>query len=99
MRNLPNISNISKFSSRNQVCKGISLSSNIWVQIYKDKGDISRSRFIQRLIEKAYSTTGTIEIDNKSQPISSHDSSPPRQNISCELSTHNLPLETENDEY
>ena len=94
-----NFSNISKFSRRNQICKGVSLSSDIWAQIDKDKGDISRSRFIQRLIEKAYSTTGTIEIDNKKQAISSHDSSPARQNISCELSTHNLPLETENHEY
>ena|GEM_PF-3552958 len=58
MRNLSNISNISKSSSRNQVCKGISLSYDIWLQIDKDKGDISRSRFIQRLIEKAYSITG-----------------------------------------
>jgi hypothetical protein len=58
MRNLSNISNLSKFSRRNQVCKGISLSSDIWLQIDKDKGDISRSRFIQRLIEKAYSSTG-----------------------------------------
>jgi hypothetical protein len=53
-----NFSNISKFSRRNQICKGVSLSSDIWAQIDKDKGDISRSRFIQRLIEKAYSTTG-----------------------------------------
>lgn len=58
MRNLSNISNLSKFSRRNQVCKGISLSSDIWLQIDKDKGDISRSRFIQRLIEKAYSSKG-----------------------------------------
>ena len=58
MRNLSNISNLSKFSRRNQVCKGISLSSDIWLQIDKDKSDISRSRFIQRLIEKAYSSTG-----------------------------------------
>lgn len=94
-----NFSNISKFSRKNQICKGISLSSYIWAQIDKDKGDISRSRFIQRLIEKAYSTTSTIEIDNKNQTISSHDSSPARQNISCELSTHNLPLGTENHEY
>lgn len=58
MDNFSNVSNISKLSRRNQICKGISLSSNIWLQIDKDKGDISRSRFIQRLIEKAYSTTG-----------------------------------------
>ena len=56
MDNLSNISNISKFSRRTQICKGISLSYDIWAQIDKDKGDISRSRFIQRLIEKAYST-------------------------------------------
>jgi hypothetical protein len=50
--------NYIKFSRRNQICKGISLSSNIWLQIDKDKGDVSRSKFIQRLIEKAYSITG-----------------------------------------
>ena len=86
MDNFSNVSNISKLSRRNQICKGISLSSNIWLQIDKDKGDISRSRFIQRLIEKAYST-GNIEIDNMNQGTSSHDSSPGRQ-ISCELSSH-----------
>lgn len=53
-----NLSNISNFSRRNQICKGVSLPSDIWSRIDKDKGDISRSRFIQRLIEKAYSTTG-----------------------------------------
>ena len=90
-----NFSNITKFSRRNQICKGVSLSSDIWVQIDKDKGDISRSRFIQRLIEKAYSTTDTIEIHNKNQAISSHESSPARQNISCELSIHKNPLEME----
>jgi hypothetical protein len=92
MRNFSNISNISKLSRRNKICKGISLSSNIWLQIDRDKGDISRSRFIQRLIEKAYST-GNIEIDNKIQGISSHDSSPGRQ-IPCELSSHKKPLES-----
>jgi hypothetical protein len=51
-------SNISEFSRRQQICKGVSLSSDIWARIDKDKGDISRSRFIQRLIEKAYSTIG-----------------------------------------
>jgi hypothetical protein len=90
-----NFSDISKFSRRNQICKGVSLSYDIWAQIDKDKGDISRSRFIQRLIEKVYSTTGTIEIHNKNQAISSHESSPARQNISCELSTHKNPLEME----
>ena len=92
MRNLLNISNISELSRRNQVCKGISLSSDIWLRIDRDKGDISRSRFIQRLIEKAYST-GNIEIDNKIQGIGSHDSSSGRQ-ISCELSTCKKPLES-----
>ena len=53
-----NISNISKLSTRNQICKGISLPLDTWSQIDKDKGDISRSRFIQRLIEKAYSIPG-----------------------------------------
>ena len=59
-----NFSNISKLSKRNQICKGVSLSADIWLQIDKDKGDISRNRFIQRLIEKAYLiTTG----DNKNE--------------------------------
>jgi hypothetical protein len=87
MDNFSNLSNISKLSRRNQICKGISLSCDIWLKIDKDKGDISRSRFIQRLIEKAYST-GNIEIDIKNQGIHSHDSSPGRQ-VSCELSSHN----------
>ena len=91
-----NFSNISKLSKRNQICKGVSLSSYMWEQIDKDKGDIPRSRFIQRLIEKAYSSTETIEIDNKNQGISSHEIRPPRQNISHELSTHKDPLEMEN---
>ena len=90
-----NSSNISKMSKRNQICKGVSLSSNIWAQIDKDKGDISRSRFIQRLIEKAYSTTGTIEIDNKNQAISSHDDQRPPRQASCELFAHKNPLEME----
>jgi hypothetical protein len=58
-----NLSKISKLSRRNQICKGISLSYDIWLQIDKDKGDISRSRFIQRLIEKAYCTTGDYRIE------------------------------------
>ena len=94
MDNLPNISNISKLSRRNQVCKGISLSCDIWLQIDKDKGDISRSRFIQRLIKKAYSTTGTMKIDKKNQAISSHDYRPGGQ-ASCELFAHKNPLERE----
>jgi hypothetical protein len=92
---MDNLSNLIKLSKGNQICKGISLPSHLWLQIDKDKGDISRSRFIQRLIEKAYN----IEIDNKNQAISSHDSSPARQNISCELSTHKKPLEMEIHEY
>jgi hypothetical protein len=90
MRNLSNISNISKSSSRNQVCKGISLSYGIWLQIDKDKGDIPRSRFIQRLIEKAYSITGDYNISNKNQGISSHDQRPGGQ-ASCELFAHKNP--------
>jgi hypothetical protein len=34
-------------------------------------------------------------MSNKNQAISSHESSPARQNISCELSTHKNPLEME----
>jgi hypothetical protein len=93
LNNISNISTISKLSKRYQICKGISLSPKIWSQIDKDKGDISRSRFIQRLIEKAYST-GSLVMDIKYQKISSHDSSPGRQ-ISCEPSSHKKPLEAD----
>jgi hypothetical protein len=58
MGNLTNKLNLSKLSKRNQISKGVSLSSDIWLRIDNDKGDVSRSRFIQRLIEKAYSTKG-----------------------------------------
>ena len=91
-------SNISKLSKRSRICKGVSLPYDVWLRIDKDKRDISRSKFMQRLIEKAYSTTGSIEMDNYNQAIGSHDSSPPRHNVSCEPSTHN-PLETGNNEY
>jgi metal-responsive CopG/Arc/MetJ family transcriptional regulator len=50
---------------------GISLPKNIFLKIDEERGDISRSRFIVRILEKNYSDIKTIEIrkENKEDSV------------------------------
>jgi hypothetical protein len=50
---------ISKYSTTSQttaIAVGISLPQNILGQIDEDRGDVSRSRFLLRIIERVYNT-------------------------------------------
>jgi hypothetical protein len=48
------------FDKRKNITTGISLSKEIWNKIDQNRGDISRSRYVLRLIEKSMEKTESL---------------------------------------